>query len=85
MNTTKVYICFSGNLSTVSIAQITALFSHYNINILDINMFKVNQNNCLLNITCEGSSTTDEIDSFWDDLSSISKSYNLIFSKKYIE
>lgn len=84
MNIPKVRICFSGNLSTKVIAQLTDLFSRYRINILDINMFNLQEDKATLSIVCQSSSTTDEIDSFWNDIVSMSDDLNLIYSKQYV-
>lgn len=85
MNTSKINICFNGKLNTKAIAQLTAIFSTYRINILDINMSNIAENLSTLNIVCQSSSTTDEIDSFWDEIASISKCLDLSYSKHYIE
>ena len=84
MCTEKIHVSFCGNLDTKLIAQLTALFSFYRVNILDINMFNVYDKKCTITIICQCSSTTDEIDSFWNELLSFSKSFNLNFSKKYV-
>jgi len=84
MNTAKLLICFTGNMDSRIIARLTAIFSKYRVNIFDINMFNTYENNYQLDITCQNSSTTDEIDSFWNDIEDLTKVLNLSFNKKYL-
>jgi predicted amino acid-binding ACT domain protein len=83
MGNPKIDVVFSGNIDTGVIAKITALFSNYRINILSINMFKLAEDISTLNIICQSSSTTDEIDSFWNDLSAIAAESQLLYTKKW--
>ena len=84
MCTGKIHVCFNGNISTKIIAQITQLFALYRINILDIHMYNIGENQSQITIVCEGSSTTDEIDSFWNDLTEFTKNFNINYTKNYI-
>jgi hypothetical protein len=78
----KVHIC--GNIDTKAIADLTAHFSKYRINILDLSMFHSSKEKSELDIICQSSSTTDEIDSFWNELDSLVDYLNLRYSKKYL-
>lgn len=84
MNSAKLLVCFKGNMNSSIIAKITAIFSKYRVNIFDINMFSTYENKCQLDITCQNSSTTDEIDSFWNDIDDATIDLNLSYHKKYI-
>lgn len=81
MNQNKIDIRFSGDFNTKAIAELTSLFSSYNVNILDISMYETQNNKTILTITCTNSSTTDEIDSFWNDLKLLTENLNIIFDK----
>lgn len=80
----KIEVSFSGKLNTNLIAKITALFGSYRINIQDIHMYTKAKTNDTLIIICDSSSTTDEIDSFWNDLNAFTTSSSISFSKKYL-
>jgi hypothetical protein len=85
MKNGKILISFSGTLDTVAVAKLTAMFKRYNINILDINMYNIGNIIDNLEITFHSSSTTDEIDSFWNDINNISNDLKLEYSKTYLE
>ncbi|MEW5820175.1 MAG: hypothetical protein AB1782_08285 [Cyanobacteriota bacterium] len=80
----KIRISFSGNLSTKEVAQLTSLFSRYRVNIVDINMFTLREELCNLQIICQSSSTTDETDSFWNDIFELTQPLGITYNKQYI-
>lgn len=82
---TQIRISFCGYLNTKAIAELTSIFSRYSINIIDICMSNIKEESSTLNIICQSSSTTDEIDSFWNDITLLSKELNLIYSKQYLQ
>lgn len=84
MCTGKIHVCFNGKISTKIIAQLTQLFGLYRINILDINMYNIGENESQITIICEGSSTTDEVDSFWNDLTDLTDGFKINYTKSYI-
>lgn len=85
MKPSKIKLNVNGKLNTTAIAEITEIFSQYRINILDINMHNDIEEHSNLIITFQSSSTTDEIDSFWNDISKISNHLSLNYSHNYID
>lgn len=86
MTQTKLIISFLGTLNTSTIAKLTAIFSSYRINIFDMQMSNGNSKDGTFDIIFQSSSTTDEIDSFWNDIQELSTTLNLSYStSEYIE
>lgn len=86
MNNNKLIISFLGKLDTSTIAKLTTIFSNYRINIFDIQMSQENTKNGKFNIVFQSSSTTDEIDSFWNEIQELATTLNLSYSaSEYLE
>jgi predicted amino acid-binding ACT domain protein len=84
MNTEKIQLTFKGKLEVLMVAQITRIFGTYNINIIDLQMDNINYDSGSLIVIFNASSTTDEIDSFWNEIKQISKDLHLEYSNKYL-
>ncbi|MGD9579895.1 MAG: hypothetical protein AB7V50_00845 [Vampirovibrionia bacterium] len=46
-------------------------------------MYNLCENEGSIVIVCEGSSTTDEIDSFWNDVTTLTSNFGINYRKEY--
>jgi predicted amino acid-binding ACT domain protein len=80
----KILITFYGELNTEIVAELTDLFRQYRINIIDLNMYNIEDPTSTLDVTFLSSSTTDEIDSFWNEINIITNKRELSLSREYL-